>query len=74
MRIDEKFNLKAAPLVETFPVVQQGRMDFALGMCVEFRPMPGEDRRALRLHLTPLEALEFAQDLIEAARKQLQQG
>jgi hypothetical protein len=71
MKIDEKFNLKAAKLVETFPMVKRGRTRFALGLCVEFRALPPEDRRELRLHLTPLEALELAKDLIEAAHLEL---
>jgi len=73
VKIDEKFNLKSAQLVEVQqPYVKRGPR-FALGMSVEFYTAPGsDDRRTLRLHLTPLEALKFAQDLIEAARLQLE--
>jgi hypothetical protein len=73
MRIDEKFNLKSAQLVESIALVKRGPR-FALGMSVEFCAMPGDDRRTLKLHLTPLEALEFAKDLIEAARLELKDG
>jgi len=73
MRVEEKFNLKSAQLVEVQqPYVKHGPR-FALGMSVEFYTAQGsDDRRTLRLHLKPLEALQFAQDLIDAARLELE--
>lgn len=74
MRIQEKFNLRDAKLIECqSPFIASGPM-YALGIKVEFFTHPDDDdRRTLSLHLTPQEALKFAEDLLRAARSRMSQ-
>jgi hypothetical protein len=72
MKVEEKFNLRDAKLIECqTPFVASGPM-YALGIKVEFFTYPDDDdRRTLSMHLTPHEALKFAEDLLSAARCRL---
>lgn len=71
MKIEERFNLRSAQLVETqAPAVSTGG-GLALGIRVCFMAATENDYRSLAMHLTPDEALQFASKLIDAARKQL---
>jgi len=65
MRVDEKFNLKSARLVECDqPVVESG-VGLALGLRI--RLTDRADGRGLNIHLTPEQALKLANDLIQEA-------
>jgi len=70
MKIEEKFNKRDAKLIEVqSPSVTTGR-HLALGISLAFHTLPGsDDPRALRMHLTPDEALHLAELLISAVRK-----
>lgn len=70
MRVEERFNRRSAELIEAQqPLVDSG---FALGVRARFFTMPGsDDGRTLSVHMTPDEALAFARDLIEAARRRI---
>lgn len=65
MRVDEKFNLKSARLVNCEqPVVESGG-GLALGM--KIRITHAADGRGLNIHLTPEQALKLADDLVREA-------
>ena len=70
MRIDEKFNKREAKLVSGSASVISGRA-FALGVRILFKEDTG-DARALACHMTPVEALKLAEELIGAARARLE--
>jgi hypothetical protein len=74
MKIEEKFNKRSADLVKVVPVFFSGPQ-YAEGIKIEFSPSGNElfDPRVLRLHLTPEEALDMAEQLIASARR-AQQG
>lgn len=68
MKIEERFNVKTAKLVE----VQPPSVSFGhhLGPDVKLQFFPicySDDRRNLHMHLSPSEALQLAADLIRAA-------
>ena len=73
MKFERNFNRRSAPLVP----VQQPKVNHtrgsALGIIVTVVPSADvEDRMeigALRMHMTPDEALSFAEQLIQAARE-----
>ena len=65
MRVDEKFNLQSAKLVNCAqPVVESG-IGLALGL--KIRLTANDDGRGLSIHLTPEEALKLADDLVREA-------
>lgn len=73
MQVEEKFNIKTAALITTqSPVVDHS---FINPDGVRVRLYPAHvadqefDKRTLTMHLSPLEALEFAENLVHAARK-----
>ena len=66
MKIQEKFNLRDAKLVES-SLMLTASPALALGIRVMFTPIADGDYRNLALHLTPDEAIEFAQKLLSAA-------
>lgn len=75
MRVEEKFNKRMAPLIEVqTPQVDSG-IGLELGVRVRLYPLVDgssvNDCRTLTMHLTPLEALEFAQRLIAASHNHL---
>jgi len=78
MKVEEKFNRRAAPLIDCQPAVVDAGAGLALG--VRVRIYPGNesggvmDGRTLSMHLTPDEALEFAQNLVAAARERIRKG
>lgn len=67
MRIEERFNKRAAELVEVQPPTIQTGVELALGIKLTFYQLPGDDNdgRTLAMHMTPREALTMAQRLIE---------
>lgn len=75
MKIERNFNKRSAPLVE----VQQPHVTHskgcALGFMVTAFPTEDQENRdeigALRMHLTPEEAITFGLQLIEAARDRI---
>ncbi|WP_219096228.1 hypothetical protein [Pseudomonas sp. UMAB-40] len=74
MQVDEKFNKRVAPLIK----VQPPLVDAQAGPeCIRVRLFTSNedggvsDNRTLSMHLTPFEALEFAQNLIAVARDRL---
>lgn len=71
MRMDQKFNKRTAQLIEIQNPHVKSDGIFALGMAVSFYSLPGEETGTLNLHLTPLEALAFAENLISCARLSL---
>ena len=74
MKVEQKFNKRSAPLVDCGPSTIQGRGD-ALGVCVTLIPsaeqFDRDDVGALRLHMTPAEAIDFGLDLIAAGKARL---
>lgn len=75
MRVERNFNKRTAPLVEVGqPHVAHGKGD-ALGVCATMWPSPDHkdqaDVGALRMHMTPAEALFFGMSLVAAARDRL---
>lgn len=76
MRVEEKFNKRMAPLIEVqTPQVDSG-FGLELGVRVCLYPVVDsatvfDGSRTLSMHLTLLEALEFAQRLIAAAHSHL---
>jgi hypothetical protein len=72
MRIEEKFNLKSAKLIEcqSTAAVYSGPGS-ALGIKVQFFPTDYDDGRKISLHLTPREAMALAKELIGAAINRL---
>lgn len=72
MRIEEKFNKRDAKLIECQPPFVHSGSQYALGIVVKFFTNPDDaDDRNLSMHLTPHEALKFAEDLLSAARCRL---
>lgn len=75
MKIEEKFNKQSATLIDVQQPIVDSSAGNALGIKVKFFQVNKEletfDSRALAMHLTPLEALEFAQNLISAARENI---
>ena len=75
MKIERNFNKRSAPLVD----VQQPHVSHskgcALGVMVTATPTEDQENRdeigALRMHLTPEEAITFGLQLIEAARDRI---
>ncbi len=75
MKVERNFNRRSAPLVDVqAPFVQHGKGD-ALGVCAVIYPTHEQDERedvgALRMHMTPAEAIEFGLNLIAAGRDRL---
>lgn len=71
MRVEEKFNKRAADLVECQqPHVTSGAC-FTLGIKLECVPVDYTDGRTLSIHLTPDEALSLARELIAAAQRRI---
>lgn len=72
MKVEEKFNKRDAKfIVCQSPSVNSGA-HYSLGIKVELFPVYGSyDERTLSMHMTPGEALEFAERLIVAARHRL---
>ncbi|MDN7179085.1 hypothetical protein M0D69_13890 [Caballeronia sp. SEWSISQ10-4 2] len=71
MKLEERFNLRSAQLVEVQkPSVRTGG-GLALGIKVTFIAAAEHDFRSIGLHLTPTEALQLAEDLIHCAHHQL---
>jgi hypothetical protein len=78
MKVEEKFNKRAATLIKVqSPIVDAGA-GLAEGVRIRLYPSNEHggvnDGRTLSMHLTPTEALEFAQNLIAAARDRLSKG
>jgi hypothetical protein len=78
VKVEEKFNKRAAALIEVqAPLVDDGP-GFTLGVRVRLHPGNESggclDGRMLSMYLTPLEALEFAESLIGAARNRIRKG
>jgi hypothetical protein len=72
MKIDEKFNKRGANLIEVQTPSVRGGPQYALGLVAEFFRLPGDaDHSTIKLHMTPGEALHFAEELIKAARFEL---
>lgn len=73
MRVDEKFNRRSSSLIESQqPLVDNGHQPgHALGVQVRCFEIQGGQGRCLAMHMTPDEAMTFARDLIEAARRRL---
>jgi len=69
MVIDEKFNKRAAKLIDVNRFIRVPRSD-AKGIMIEFSAVhnshPEMLGSGLKLHMTPDEALQMAHDLIEA--------
>lgn len=78
MKVEEKFNKRVAPLITVQPPLVDASAGLAEGIRVRLFPSNehggGLDGRTLSMHLTPIEALEFAQNLIAAARDRLIKG
>lgn len=72
MKIEEKFNKRAPNLVTVqMPSVHAGPQ-YAEGIKLTFyRDASDPDRSTIAMHLTPYEALQMAEDLINAARRRL---
>ncbi len=75
MKIERNFNKRSASLVDVQqPHVTHSR-GCALGVMVTAFPAEGQEQRdeigALRMHLTPEEAITFGLQLIEAARDRI---
>lgn len=70
MKIQEKFNLKSAKLIEVMsPTIHTGP-HYELGMQIRFyQPSDQQDRREIVLYMTPDEALDFGLALIDTARR-----
>lgn len=71
MKIEEKFNKRAANLIEVQPPSIKANPHLALGIKATFYRLPGEEASTIAMHLTPDEALAMAVALTEAARKLL---
>lgn len=71
MRIEEKFNKRSANLVEVVPPAVRAGPQHELGVCATFYSVHDSGKGQITMHLTPLEALAFAGQLIEAATRQL---
>lgn len=73
MKIEEKFNKRTAGLVEVQPPsVFTGSVNSALGIRLMFFRVPGsDDQSTLSMHMTPAEALQFAETLVSAARRMI---
>lgn len=72
MKIEEKFNKRSADLIAVQqPSISVGTA-FALDIKLKFFTAPGvDDLRTLSMHMTPYEALQLAESLINAARRSL---
>lgn len=74
MIIEEKFNKRAAPLIDVgAPWVAHGNHSCPKGIGVTFHePHTGPNTgRNLTLHMTPEEALTFGRMLLEVAQRQI---
>lgn len=74
MRVDEKFNKRTAALIEVQQPVVDSKLDTFLGVRVRLftcNEKHSGDGRELRMHMTPEEALRFAESLLAAARERL---
>lgn len=69
MKIDEKFNKREAKLITLQATTVHGGPQYAEGICVTFAEKIGPGCRDLRLHMTPAEAMKFAQDLMATASR-----
>lgn len=73
MKIHDKFHKRAANLIEVVgdgPTILSGPQ-YPLGIQATFYAPHDSDKGQLAIHMTPHEALEFAANLINAARQQL---
>lgn len=71
MRLDEKFNKRAAGQVEVAgPVVHHGPQ-YDLGVRVTYYSDHASDKGQLAMHMTAFEALALAAQLIDAASRDL---
>ncbi|WKV22051.1 hypothetical protein Phage2-1_00050 [Achromobacter phage 2-1] len=70
MKADEKFNKRAAKLVDIQYAAVYDRSDLSEGMAIGFGENGG-DERDLRIHLTPQEAIKLAMELLEKAHRKL---
>lgn len=67
MKVQERFNKRAADFVEVTqpnPIVTR---DVKLGVVVKLYTVPGIDARSLEIRMTPDEATKLAKDLIHSA-------
>lgn len=75
MQVEEKFNIKSAALITTqSPLVDHSfnnPQGVRVRLYLEHVADQEFDKRTLTMHLSPLEALEFAENLVHAARKHL---
>lgn len=72
MKIEEKFNKRSADLIAVQqPCITTGA-GLALGIKLEFfTTQEVDDLRTLSMRMTPYEALQLAENLINAARRSL---
>ena len=71
MRVEEKFNKRAADLVECQSMHVSSGAFLALGVKIACFPVDHTDGRTLSIHLTPDEALTLARELIGAAQHRI---
>ena len=70
MKLEEKFNRRDAKLLQSGWYLNHGPQ-YAARIKVSFHSMEPDDRASLALHLNVNEALELAESLIQAARKEM---
>jgi len=70
MKVDEKFNKRAAKLVDVNAVMVRASPSSPEGVEMEFFEKHG-DQRDLRVHLTPKEAIDLAMELLSKAHQKL---
>lgn len=67
MRVDKQFNKRGTELVEVQEPCVYAEQGNALGLKVTLFPIPGDDRGRMNIHMTPLDALNFAKNLVAQA-------